>query len=230
MKSKNKILLFIVLLITSVCFGESPQDSLDKTHTNPSKSTPPIPVELFATNKALNFQMIISRQVPESRKLGFFGLNYVKADYKNDRSANEFVMQAFLTYNIYRGFSINSGMTMNHFYGFRPSAGLQYIFANPKLLIVIIPRFDLTETRNFEALGLVEFKPKWNRNWGLYSRLQGLYNYDVRSDFHSRSYIYARLGVSYKKYSSGIGANMDWYGPSELNKNTFGFYIRTELF
>ena len=119
---------------------------------------------------------------------------------------------------------------MNYMTGFRPSAGLQYVFANRQLLAVVLPRFDLTQTYNFETFGLFEYKPKFTQNWGLYSRVQGLYNHNTKLGFHDRSYIWLRLGASYKNFQFGLGTDLDFYGPDQINENSFGGFIRTELF
>ncbi len=113
--------------------------------------------------------------------------------------------------------------------GFRPTAGLQYVIANRKLLALVLPRIDLTQTYNFELFGLVEYKPKFTKSWGLYSRVQGLYDQNTKQDFHDRSYIWLRLGASYKNFQFGLGSNFDFYGKNKTNENSFGGFLRIEL-
>lgn len=119
---------------------------------------------------------------------------------------------------------------MNYMTGFRPSTGLQYAFTNPNFLTVLVSRFDLTQTYNFETLGLVEYKPKFKNNWGLYIRVQGLYNYNTKLDSHDRSYIWLRVGVFYRTYQFGLGNNLDFYGPMKINENSFGIFASANLF
>ena len=216
----------MALLMSSASFAQT--DSLRKAP--PSKPSPPIPVEAFAGNKDLVFQMIVSKHFSPKSRFGFFNVTNFVGDYKMTNQKNQYLSQSLITADIYKGFSVNAGVTMNYMTGFRPTAGLQYVFANREFLAVVLPRFDLTQTYNFETFGLVEYKPKFKNNWGLYTRVQGLYNYNTKLEFHDRRYIWLRVGASYKNYQFGLGANFDVYGPMKVNENSFGVFLRTELF
>jgi hypothetical protein len=220
------LILSTALLISSASFAQT--DSLRKTP--PSKPSPPIPVEAFAGNKGLVFQMIVSKHFSPKSRFGFFNVTNFVGDYNTSNQKNQYLSQSLITADIYKGFSVNAGVTMNYMTGFRPTAGLQYVFANREFLAVVLPRIDLTQTYNFETFGLVEYKPKFKNNWGLYTRVQGLYNHNTKLDFHDRSYVWLRIGASYKNYQFGLGGNFDFYGPMKVNENSFGVFLRTELF
>jgi len=52
---------------------------------------------------------------------------------------------------------------------------------------------------------------------------------NTESDHHDRSYIYGRIGLSYKKVGFGLGTNLDWYGPNKLRKDNYGIFVRYEF-
>jgi hypothetical protein len=225
-----RILLVAVTLYCSsaASFAQNRADSLN-SGKHP-KMNPPIPIEVFAGNKGLVFQMIVSKHFSPNSRFGFFNVTNFVGDYATTNQKNQYLSQSLITADVWKGFSFNAGVTMNYITGFRPTAGLQYVFANREFLAVVLPRYDLTQTYNFETFGLIEYKPKFNNDWGLYTRLQGLYNYNTKLDFHDRSYVWLRIGASYKNYQFGLGINADVYGPMKISENSFGVFVRTDLF
>jgi hypothetical protein len=218
----------LALFTSSAVFAQKRTENLSSG--NPPKISPPIPVEVFAGNKGLVFQMIVSKHFSQKSKFGFFNVTNFVGDYQATNQKNQYLSQSLITADIWRGFSLNTGVTMNYMTGFRPTAGVQYVFANREFLAVVLPRFDLSQTYNFETFGLVEYKPNFKNDWGLYTRVQSLYNYNTKLDFHDRSYVWLRVGASYKNYQFGLGTNFDVYGPMKINENSFGVFVRTELF
>jgi hypothetical protein len=194
------------------------------------RTTSPIPVEVFVGNNGLGLQLIISKSlIPESR-FGIFNVTSFFSDYEATAQKTQSLMQSLITVDLWGGFAVNAGAAVNHVTGLRPTAGLQYVYSSRELLIVALPRFDLTPTYNFEALAIVEYKPRFTDNWGLYTRVQGLFNYNTRQVTHERSYLWLRLGASYQGYQFGLAGNFDWYGPAPKNENGFGVFGRVELF
>ena len=218
---KSILLISVMIIVSNIAVA---QDSIQ-----PKRISPSIPIELMAGNNRLVFQLIINKYFSPKTKFGFFSVSALAADYKNERTNNDFLNIALLNYEIVKGFKVAAGIAANSTWGFRPMAGLQYIFANPKFLVVIMPSFYLTETHNFEPLVILEYKPKLKNNWSLYSRLQGLYSHNLSTNKHDRSYGNARLGVSYKKFGFGFATNLDWYGPMKIFKQNYGIFLRTSL-
>jgi len=205
-------------------------------HATPSdtaslKSGPPapIPIEVFAGSRGIVFLAIVSKQFSPGSRFGLISVTDFLGDYSTVNQQNEFASINFLTARVWKGFSLNSGTVLSSGGGFTPSAGVQYLFANQKFLVVVLPRFDLTKTYNFSTLALVEYKPRFNRTWGLYTRVQALYSQDTKNDHHARSFGWYRVGVSYRNVQFGIGGNLDFYGPERTFKNALGFFVRTEL-
>jgi hypothetical protein len=208
------------------------RDSL-QTGNVPAEGTP-IPIELFVGNKGFAFQLIVSKQFSPRSKFGFFNVTSFTGDYEEVNQTSDFLSQSFLNAEIWRGISLVTGLSAigstNTLLTVRPTVGLQYLLDNRNLVVVVLPRFDLTQTYNFETFAVLEYKPMMSKNWGIYTRFQGLYNYNTKLGFHEISSLYLRLGVSFKNVQFGVGMNQDFYGPEALNVSNFGVFIKTDLF
>ena len=194
----------------------------------------PIPIEIFAGNKGYTFQLIVSKQFSPKSKFGFFNINSFTGDYKEDNQTSDFLSQSFLTAELCKGISLAVGLSAIGYSStpltVRPTAGLQYLLVKQNIVIVVLPRFDLTQTYNFETFATLEYKPMLSTKWGIYTRIDGLYNYNIKLCFNEISSIYLRLGMSYKNVQFGIGMNYDSYESNANNVKNFGVFINTDLF
>ena len=190
---------------------------------------PPIIMEAFTGNRALAYQMIINKKLQSIPKLGFFSVTNMQPEWGTPK-IDDYMVQGNLTYSIIRGIDLSGGIIWNPVDGIRPSAGIIFSYGNPELLAVVNPRVDLSKNANIDALALVEYKPEMNEQLRLYTRLQGLYSHNSGQDFHSRSYVMLRAGLTYKDISFGTATSFDWYGPMKSNKNNFGAFVALCLF
>jgi hypothetical protein len=131
-----------------------------------------------------------------------------------------------VSYNLYKGFGVTTGISLNNVSGFSPTAGIQYAHTSRTILLVFAPNINLTNSHNVEGVFVSEYRPVLKRNLSLYTRLQGFYNYDLKYKSHQRSYINTRLGLSIGLFSFGAGANFDWYGPLKIYKENYGPFLR----
>lgn len=44
---------------------------------------------------------------------------------------------------------------------------------------MVMPGFYLTESHNFESVGIVEYRPHIKNEWSLYTRMEGMINVDM---------------------------------------------------
>lgn len=228
---KSKIILFIgfFLFLTRIFAQET-----SIHNENHQSVSAPVPIEVFASDKAFTFQLIVSKQFSPQSGFGFFNVTNFIGDYKKANQSSQFYSQSVITAEIWKGVSITAGLSAvgssnPNLVTVRPTAGLQYLFANRDIVLVIVPRFDLTQTYNFETFAVFEFKPMLSKKWGIYSRLQGLYNYNTKLAFHEVSSIYLRLGLSNENIQFGLGSNHDFYGPQIHTVNNYGIFIKTDL-
>lgn len=229
---KLKSLLFLVLFLKfDLAFAQTKDSILTG---NISTEVYPIPIEIFAGNKGYTFQLIVSKQFSPKSKFGFFNINSFTGDYKGNNQSSDFLSQSFLTAELCKAISLAVGLSAIGYSAtpltVRPTAGLQYLLVKQNLVIVVLPRFDLTQTYNFETFATLEYKPMLSTNWGIYTRIDGLYNYNIKLCFNEISSIYLRLGMSYKNIQFGIGMNYDSYESNANNVKNFGVFIKTDLF
>lgn len=218
----NKAILGATLFISA--FSAIAQE---KT-TEPVKN-PPVFMETFAGDRALSYQMIINKKLQSIPKLGFFGVTNIQPEW-GEPKMNDYMVQGNLTYSIIKGIDFSSGFIWNPIDGIRPSASVIFSYGTRELVVVVNPRIDLSKNANFDALALIEYKPKLNEKLNVYTRAQGLYTHNIGYDFHTRSYVMLRAGLTYKDITIGAAANFDWYGPMKTNKNNFGGFVAMNLF
>lgn len=190
---------------------------------------PPLNMEMLVGSRGLSYQMIVNKKFQSVPRLGFFSVMNFQTDWKSSEM-KDYMMQGNLTFEIIKGLDISSGFIWVPFQGIRPSAGVMYTYANPTWLVVANPRIDLTKDTNGEVLALAEYKPQLNENLKLYTRLQGLYTQNVSNDYHARSYIMARAGVTLGDVTFGVGANFDFYGPQKITDKNIGGFVQVNLF
>lgn len=197
--------------------------------TVPSTINPPIFMEAFAGDRAWAYQMIINKKMQSVPKLGFFGVTHIQPEWGEPR-INDFMVQGNLTAQLMRGIDFSGGFIWNPMDGIRPSAGAIFSYGNPNLVVVMNPRIDVSKNPNADVLALVEYKPVINPKLAVYTRLQGLYTHNLGHEYHSRSYLMFRVGLTYRDLTFGAGANVDWYGPRKMNKNNFGGFVAVNFF
>jgi len=222
MINRNKI--FFLIIITLTCF----MPALLAQQITQIKSSPPISVELLLSNRGATFQNIISKDIRSIPRLGFFGVTNFVGEWQTNQ-VSDYMTQGSLTFELFKGLKLNAGFHLSNATGIRPSMGFIYSFANPVWLIVLNPRIDLSARANFESLALVEYKPRISTAFTLYSRIQLLYGETVNTSNHSRSYFFARTGLTYREFTAGIGTNIDYYGPNRQNQNSFGGFLAVQL-
>ncbi len=229
---KHKLLLFIALCLKLGSAFAQTTDSLQTTGV-PAQGAP-IPIELFSGNQGFSFQLIVSKQFSPTSKFGFFDVTSFASGYKQSNQTTSIISQSGLTAEVWKGISVIAGFSAMGFpdepLEVKPTAGLQYLLFIRDFSVFVLPRFDLTQTYNFETLAVLEYKPMLSKNWGIYTRVEGLYNYNTKLGYHEITEINLRLGLSYKNVQFGVGSIQDFYGPDSYNINNFGLFIKTDLF
>jgi hypothetical protein len=229
---KLKLLLFTALCIRLyTVFAQTP-DSLQTANVKAQDA--PIPIELFAGNKELGFQLMVSKQFSPQSNFGFFNVTSFDGSYQQTNQISDFLSQSYVTAEIWHGFSIVGGLSAigssNSPLTVRPTAGLQYLLVRKDFVLVLLPRFDLTQTYNFETFAVLEYKPMLSKNWGIYTSVQGLYNYNTKLGYNEIVEIDLLLGLSYKNFQFGVFSIPDFNGVYTTSTNHFGLFIKTDLF
>jgi hypothetical protein len=189
---------------------------------------PPVGTETMFSNRGVYFQMLVNKKLQSLPRLGLFSVTSLVGEW-HQQEISDLMTQASITYKVIKGLNLGLGYHATPVTGFKPSAGLVYSYADPVWLLVVNPRADLSQAGSVEGLILFEFKPRINESWRLYSRMQGLYGYTPETGSHARSYMKLRLGFALKEFAFGLGANLDYYGPARLNKNSIGAFVSAKL-
>lgn len=220
-KFKKIFLLCFIELISRISFA---QDSIPKTHP-----ASPMPVELNFGNNRFGLQFLVNKQFPNSKHFNILAVTSFASDYQNNLSNLDFISNSQVSYELWKGFGLAIGTSVNAKTGFVPVAGLEYVFANKKVLFVITPNIHISDSYNIEGLTVLEYKPAISKTINLYSRFQSLYNHNTKGDFHERSYIQLRLGLGIKSYQFGLASNFDFYGPNKILKDNYGVFVRANF-
>jgi hypothetical protein len=220
MITANKISFLVgAIFITSLAIAQKQE--------NKQTASSPIPVEIMVGNNRLVTQFTINRKFAGSNRLGLLAAIYTAADYGNVKSEHESMNVIVINYEILKGFGLVSGVALNAIWGFRPYSGFLYLYAKKQFVAMVLPGFYLTESHNFEGIGFAEYQPHLKNDWSIYSRLDGLYNLDMDTKKHGRTYIHGRLGFNYKTFGFGFAVNYDWYGSLKVYKGNVGVFLRT---
>lgn len=190
---------------------------------------PPVNFEIMPATEGIVGQLMINKKFKSLPRFGFFSVNNVISDWDRQKP-NDFMHQAALTFELIDGLDMVSGYHYTDATGFRGSAALMYTIKKKDWLTVLAPRIDLSNDANYEIFGFVEYTPKISPIFDLYTRLQGLYVMSVKESKQQRSYIWLRAGLTYKEFSFGLGANIDFFGPEKTNINNFGIFLSADLF
>ena len=186
----------------------------------------PSPVELNIGNNRFGLQFLMNKHFTPSSKFSFLSVTSFESTYNNDINSLDFINNSQVGYEIYKGFGIATGLSVNRVAGLTPIVGLEYVFANKEILLVLIPTYHLSKTKNIEGLALIEYKPKLTEKLNLYSRLQTLYNLNSRENHHERSYMQFRLGMGIGNYQFGLATNLDYYGAMKVFRDNYGLFLR----
>lgn len=190
---------------------------------------PPIPVEATFGNNRVQFIGVINRPISADGKLGYFNLSTGAADYSNTPSETELVVVNNLTYKLIGNIKLTGGAIWNYKLGLVPQVGLQYFKANRTWLIMLNPSINMQPVKAVETIGILEFKPALSPKSQLYTRAQILYSQGLQDGLHARSALMLRAGVTLNKFTVGLGANFDYYGPMKMEKDNIGLFTRLTL-
>jgi len=213
---KIKTIIFIgTLLLGIVYFGQA-QEVVPKV---------PTPVEFMAGNNRLFFQMVVKKKFAPESKFGFLTVATFSSSYDNQMDELDLVMPVLVNYNLYKGFGLVAGTTVNNVVGFSPIIGVQHAFANREWVAVTIASLFLNASKNAELFGIYEYKPKISPKTSLYSRLQFMYVHGTQQNHHARSFLQLRSGLKINELNFGLGANLDQYGPGKTYMPNYGLFV-----
>ncbi|MBN1790982.1 MAG: hypothetical protein JW830_10835 [Bacteroidales bacterium] len=207
-KTQSKLVVFAGLLLC--------------VHTAYSQ---PIPVELMAGHHYASVNVVVSKNFTETSRLGFFHLNTITMDY-DEKGNHDFTLQDLLFYEPIKNIRITGGAAYGKF-GFRPTAGMQYVKTGKVLFILISPRINIDSEPTYNFFSIVRYKPSLTENTKLYFGIQLLNVFDANE--HIKSYQWLRAGMEIKGIQFGLAAGLDEIGPQPDVQSNLGLFIRYEI-
>ncbi|MFS4418590.1 hypothetical protein [Maribacter sp. 2307ULW6-5] len=212
--------LQVLFMMLQVAFGYGQAEENKKPNA-------PFPIELTFGDNNINFQAIFQSGFKGSEKFGFFNLSTAFVDYDKQFNREEVLTaKSLVTYKLRKQLSATAGIQFHSLKGFVPAAGLQYLYADSRWLLVIFPSALFLPYLTLEGVFIAEYKPRLFEKIDVYSRLQMLYEYNAEDKLHDRSFIYLRLGVSRLNFSYGLALNFDYYGPDKRQEENFGVFLQ----
>ncbi|MFL5787246.1 MAG: hypothetical protein ACJ748_04275 [Flavisolibacter sp.] len=213
--------IFLIFFLFAASSLIAQQDT--RTHSN---IIVPVPVEGLGGNNRFVLSTLVKKPFTPTSRFSLLSVTNAASSYKNDLQDFDFINVTQVSYNLYKGFGVTAGISLNNVSGFSPTAGIQYVYTRRTILLVIAPDISLTNSHNVEGVFVSEYRPELKRNISLYTHLQAFYNYEMKDKSHQRSYINTRLGLSFGLFTFGAGANFDWYGPLKIYKGNYGPFLR----
>lgn len=192
----------------------------------PTSNPSPISYEVLVGTKQQFFQIIAKKPFIENGNSGFFSATSFIENSPKDVSKNEFISFTSFYHNIHKGFGLNTGASYSSLEGLMPNVGLHYMHNSKRLSLLVMPTYTYDNAQRLSLMLISEHKTKLSEKLNLYSRIQAFYSYDLNPQSHFRSFAYARLGLSFSRYTIGIGQNNDWYGPKKNIKKNVGLFVK----
>lgn len=225
-KVLNKVLLLGAIIFSINLNAQESESEIQEEDTGI------INIESFFSDKGPLVEMNLAKPFSPGSRFGIIALGEYSSTWDTKKQAEEsgYMAQTHISYHILEHFDIFTGFFTSDVDGVRPTIGIQYLLSKGDFFFLAVPRMDLTQTHNGEILSVLEYTPRFDDNWSLYTRVEGLYNHLMDTGEHGYSYIRFRLGTSYKTFRFGLGANFTAYGPEKFKEQTYGVFAGVWLF
>lgn len=214
-----------IYLVLWLAFISYPTHSQEQRNTDPSR----VSYETLIDAKKQFYQVIIKKPFAEKSTSGFFNATSYVENSPKDLSKNEFITFTSFYQNIHKGFGINAGATYSSAEGFMPNIGLNYMYSGKRLSLLLLPAYTYDYAKRLSFMAISEHKTRLSEKWSIYSKVQAYYAYNIQPESHFRSFIYTRIGLTYTRYTLGIGQNNDWYGSKKENRKYAGLFFRIAI-
>lgn len=186
----------------------------------------PIPVEVAAGQTYATTNLVLSKNLSPTSRLGFFHLSTIGIEY-DDSDHNDLAIQNLGFVELARGFRVTGGAFHSE-RGFSPTVGMQYVRPGSDLFLLFSPRVNVESDPSYSIFSIVRYKPRLTEHVRLYLGAQLLNTFD--GDRHIRSYQWLRVGLEVAGTQFGVAVNLDESGPHPALEWNVGLFVRRELF
>jgi hypothetical protein len=202
-----------------------------------------IPFEVMVGNNQTQYFAYVQKDIDSIGRWNVFSQSFYTVNYSNS-SLNAISSDNQLTYQLNDWLGISAGGTFDGL-KFNPTLGLSIGYMNKKgdLIISTFPTVQLSNPKTLDFFALINYSPKFNKNWGLFSQFILGTNVGLQKEFptenreiwnlftkHNLSNQLVRIGLSYKqKYQFGFGTDFAQFGMNEGSLVNIGCFFRLQL-
>ena len=181
---------------------------------------PPIPVEVMIGNNSSMYQMVVIKQIMNS-KFKFYNLTSYEVDY-DETTPDYYYLQTIISYDLPKGFGIGIGANLQLYNAFKPLVAVSYSHFTESIGFVLQPSYEIDKDGAFEFYSLFEWTPTNKKKIQPYFKVSV---YSAFKDEHSYSYHNWRLGINYKSFRIGPAMNVQYYGKNATSNYNFGGFV-----
>ncbi|MBX2897286.1 MAG: hypothetical protein KF856_08705 [Cyclobacteriaceae bacterium] len=185
--------------------------------------------DIMIGNKATEYSFLWVAPVDRKQKFELFNYTFFSVDYqKQQRNAHE-IYQA-VTYKLSNNLGIAAigRLTFNEFI---PQAAIALQHYNDYIFLAAYPYVQHSwqnEITSYGLFGFLQWKPKLNEKWRLFTML--MFEPNFANGEHYYSYQQYRIGLQSPTHLQfGVGGTLEQIGPSYLFHYNFGIFIRKEF-
>jgi|GEM_PF-6867257 len=84
----------------------------------------PVPVEGLGGNNRFVLQTLVIKSFTPASKFSLLSVTNAASSYKNDLQDFDFINITQASYNLFKGFGITAGISLNNVSGFSPTGGI----------------------------------------------------------------------------------------------------------
>jgi hypothetical protein len=187
--------------------------------------------EVFVNQANTAHEIWWNKSLREQSKWSFFNYSRFRVNYQSSRK-NEFLSYSTLNYEIGKGFGIAGGGFVTNF-GFSPVIAANYFYQNSTWFVNIFPSVELKKQPNLELFVFLQYRPRLNEKWRIFSQL--ILNSNFTFQKHNFSEQNLRLGLDYQSYQFGLGSDLSQL-PHQTSENSqvlfnfnYGLFLRKEF-
>lgn len=185
---------------------------------------PAIPIEFAAANRYASANVVMTRDLADGSRFGFFHVSTAVLDYDGDDNLS---LQNVLYFEPIDRYRLVGGLSYTSSAGISPTVGAQYVRGGGARFIQLTPRVNIQDDPSYSIFTIVRYGVGNPPGLGPYLSLQALSTFD--GDGHIKSYQWLRLGLETSGNQFGVALNFDESGPEPDFEISVGLFVRREI-
>ncbi|UJP64295.1 hypothetical protein [Mongoliitalea daihaiensis] len=187
--------------------------------------------EVFSTKRYTSHEFWGELAFSDSSRFSFFSYNLFRISH-NPAYPNSLFNFSTVNYSLTENFGLAAGGFVSQD-GFSPIVAFNYTKISDNWLVSIFPSIEVTRNPNLDVFAFVQFRPKINDRWSLFTQVIANSNFNFRQHNFSEQAI--RLGLDYKTFQFGLGMDINQFtsessGQRQTDWNQHpGLFIRKEF-